>query len=65
MDKIEEAVTEYWGKRCPDHEEGCPVCEAWGQYDNMHEEYSKKLSTLIEGLGKTKGERAYDRYDQE
>ena len=32
---VHEAVEFYWGARCPDHEEGCPVCEAWEQYDNM------------------------------
>jgi hypothetical protein len=32
---IHEAVTFYWGERCPDHIEGCPVCEAWKQYDKL------------------------------
>ena len=32
---VHEAVLFYWGERCPDHEDGCPVCEAWEQYDNM------------------------------
>jgi len=32
---VHEAVLFYWGERCPEHEDGCPVCEAWAQYDNM------------------------------
>jgi len=32
---IAEAVEFYWGERCPEHEDGCPVCEAWQQYDNI------------------------------
>jgi hypothetical protein len=32
---IHEAVQFYWGERCPEHEDGCPVCEAWRQYDNL------------------------------
>ena len=31
-DQIQEAIESYWGKRCPEHEDGCPVCEAWKQY---------------------------------
>ena len=33
MKKIEEAITNYWGERCPDHEDECPVCQAWHEYD--------------------------------
>lgn len=29
---IHEAIESYWGKRCPEHEDGCPVCEVWKQY---------------------------------
>jgi len=32
---VHEAIGFYWGERCPEHEDGCPVCEAWKQYDNM------------------------------
>jgi hypothetical protein len=31
-DPIQEAIESYWGKRCPEHEDGCPVCEVWKQY---------------------------------
>jgi hypothetical protein len=32
---VEQALVGYWGERCPKHEDGCLVCEAWKQYDNM------------------------------
>ena len=35
MNLIEQAIESYWGERCPDHEEGCVVCEAWREYDNL------------------------------
>ena len=28
-------MLEYWGERCEDYEEGCVVCEAWRDYDNL------------------------------
>jgi len=34
---IHEAIEFYWGTRCPEYEEGCPVCEAWRQYDNIQD----------------------------
>jgi len=35
MNLIEQAIESYWGERCPDHSEGCVVCEAWRDYDNL------------------------------
>lgn len=35
MNLIEEALTGHWGARCPEHAEGCPVCNAWREYDNL------------------------------
>lgn len=35
MTRIEEAITEWFGKRCPDNEPGCPCCDAWAEYDAM------------------------------
>ena len=32
---IEQAIESYWGERCSDYEEGCVVCEAWRDYDNL------------------------------
>ena len=34
---IAEAIEFYWGERCPDYEAGCPICEAWKQYDKLME----------------------------
>jgi hypothetical protein len=28
-------MLEYWGERCEDYEEGCVVCDAWREYDNL------------------------------
>ena len=33
--KIEEALTEYWGPRCPDHEPDCFTCQAWAELDKL------------------------------
>lgn len=41
---IEQAITEYWGERCPDYEPSCPCCITWEQYDVMYE----AASTLAE-----------------
>ena len=30
---IEEALTEYFGERCPDYHEECMCCKAWKEYD--------------------------------
>jgi len=38
MHLIEEAVTDYWGPRCPDFDSGCGCCEAWKQYNKMLDE---------------------------
>jgi hypothetical protein len=35
MNLIEQAIEGQWGERCPDYEEGCLVCEAWREYDNL------------------------------
>ena len=32
---VHEAVLFFWCERCPEHEDGCPTCEAWKQYDSM------------------------------
>ena len=35
MNLIEEALTGHWGPKCSEYEEGCIVCDAWRQYDNL------------------------------
>lgn len=29
----------YWGKRCPEKEEGCCLCKAWECFDYLFEEF--------------------------
>lgn len=35
MNLIKRAMLEYWGERCEYYEEGCVVCDAWREYDNL------------------------------
>ena len=35
MNLVEEAMTGHWGERCDGYEQGCPVCDAWAEYDNL------------------------------
>ena len=35
MNLVEEAMTAHWGEKCDDYEEGCPVCDAWREYENL------------------------------
>ena len=35
MNLIEQAIEGYWGERCSDYEEGCVVCDAWREYENL------------------------------
>lgn len=34
-DFIAEAITDYWGERCPDYVGDCSICTAWKQYDTQ------------------------------
>lgn len=49
MNCIEQAMTDYWGERCDDIEQGCPVCDAWGEYDALlnHERTHAKVSARL------------------
>jgi hypothetical protein len=42
--KVEEAITHHWGERCDDYEEGCPVCDAWHEYDALPNHERKPLT---------------------
>ena len=33
MKLIKHAIKEYYGKRCPDFEPECVVCQAWAEFD--------------------------------
>lgn len=46
MNKIEEAITEHWGERCPDHEPECPTCQAWGELDKLLDERAEAYRLL-------------------
>ena len=35
MDKLKEAVEAHWGERCDEAAEGCPICDAWAEYDGV------------------------------
>ena len=35
MNLVEEALTGHWGPKCSEYEEGCVVCDAWREYDNL------------------------------
>jgi hypothetical protein len=35
MNLVEEALTGHWGPKCSEYEEGCIVCDAWREYDNL------------------------------
>jgi hypothetical protein len=35
MNLVEQAIEGHWGERCAEHQDGCPVCYAWRQYDNL------------------------------
>lgn len=35
MNLVEQAIAEHWGEKCDDYEQGCPVCDAWHEYENL------------------------------
>ena len=37
MNKITEAMIDYWGEKCADFDEDCPCCQAWKEYKDMLE----------------------------
>lgn len=46
-DLISYAITETFGERCPDHEETCPCCKAWEQYD-ARESYANLINIIAD-----------------
>ncbi len=35
MNLIEQALQEHWGPKCSEYEQGCIVCDAWREYENL------------------------------
>lgn len=33
MSKIHDALLDYFGERCADHDSECAVCQGWAEYD--------------------------------
>ena len=54
MNLIEEALTGHWGPKCSEYEEGCIVCDAWREYDNlvMDNKMAQKAFTEVNKDGK-------------
>lgn len=50
MNKIEEAMANYWGERCPDYLAECDNCQAWKQYDAVVK-VNKALVNAIPFIG--------------
>jgi hypothetical protein len=46
MKLLEEAITEWFGPRCPDQEPGCPCCDAWAEYDVIKAEIERLRAAL-------------------
>ena len=42
MKLIKKAIKEYYGKRCPDFEPECIVCQAWAEYDSAKRRQRKE-----------------------
>ena len=36
-----EFMIRHWGERCSEHEESCPTCNAWDNFDTMTEKLEK------------------------
>ena len=50
-------MNEYWGERCSEHEDGCPTCNAWDNFDIMMEKLENPDSVY------TYRTKALERYD--
>ena len=57
-DIVSEAITEYWGERCPDFNPNCPTCKAWAEYEELttlravNDALSEQMMTMIDNAGK-------------
>lgn len=43
MDRIREALVDYWGEQCPDYDPDCTCCQAWAELSNAESARSNFL----------------------
>lgn len=60
---IEEAITGWYGRRCAEAEPGCPICDAWAEFDALTTRPEPEQGTTdtkalryadLHGMGETK-----------
>ena len=49
LNKVEEAITAYWGEECEEYVEGCACCEAWAEWKAFESEENIDI-TLNDGI---------------
>ena len=53
---IEQAIKEYYGERCSDHDDDCVVCQAWEQWDQLVQGRQQSIAPHIRNrLKETEG----------
>tara|TARA_B110000114_G_scaffold166520_1_gene187733 strand:- start:250 stop:585 length:336 start_codon:yes stop_codon:yes gene_type:complete len=48
---IEQAIKEYYGERCSDHDDDCVVCQAWEQWDQIAPATVVDADPILEAAG--------------
>lgn len=43
-EKVKAWMENYWGERCSDYEENCPICKAWKYYDYIFKDIEDELT---------------------
>jgi len=53
-DLIADAITDFWGKRCPDHDADCDTCKVWDRYDALRsaQQRERELMEALEPFAK-------------
>ena len=54
MKMIEEAIKNYYGERCPDHDADCVVCQAWQEFDELKKHKENGAMSKSEELKQTR-----------
>lgn len=44
---VAEAILEYWGTRCEEHDDECPCCRAWAEYDRYRYAFNALMERTI------------------